>query len=184
MCVGSPARNQTVLFTTTCGIFERKFSSQLSKSVVTNLFTPWGQETQPSIRQGKKQGFKCSHAGHLSRHETDWDVPKVPADETLPDFLACLPCGIRYLADAYDRLGFVQSGMQIKFMRQPWQMMLIILASWVNRQQQQVIESLRTENAVLKEKFGKQRILLTDDQRHRMAETVATVVGRISSASR
>jgi hypothetical protein len=74
--------------------------------------------------------------------------------------------------------------MQIKFMRQPWQMMLIILASWVNRQQQQVIESLRTENAVLKEKFGKQRILLTDDQRHRMAETVATVVGRISSASR
>jgi len=56
--------------------------------------------------------------------------------------------------------------------------------SWVNRQQQEVIESLRTENAVLKEKFGKQRILLTDAQRHRMAETVATVVGRISSAYR
>ena len=51
----------------------------------------------------------------------------------------------------------------MKFILQPWQLMLIILASWVNRQQQEVIETLRTENAVLKEKFGKQRILLTDD---------------------
>ena len=107
ICVGSLARNQTVLFTTTCGIFERKFSSQLSKSVVTNLFTPWGPETQPSIGQvvypvgsrnsakhwtRQKQGFKCSHAGHLSRHETDWDVPKVPADDPplQASWLACL----------------------------------------------------------------------------------------------
>lgn len=47
--------------------------------------------------------------------------------------------------------------------------MLIILASWVNRQQQEVIEYLRTENAVLQEKFGKKRILLNDDQRRRLA---------------
>ena len=57
----------------------------------------------------------------------------------------------------------------MKFILQPWQLMLIILASWVNRQQQEVIDYLRTENAVLKEKFGKKRILLTDDQRHRLA---------------
>ncbi len=57
----------------------------------------------------------------------------------------------------------------MKFILQPWQLMLIILASWVNRQQQEVIEYLRTENAVLKEKFGKKRILLTDDQRRRLA---------------
>ena len=57
----------------------------------------------------------------------------------------------------------------MQFVLQPWQLMLIILASWVNRQQQEVIEYLRTENAVLKEKFGKKRILLTDDQRHRLA---------------
>ena len=43
----------------------------------------------------------------------------------------------------------------MKFILQPWQLMLIILASWVNRQQQEVIEYLRTENAVLKEKLGK-----------------------------
>ena len=57
----------------------------------------------------------------------------------------------------------------MKFVLQPWQLMLIILASWVNRQQQEVIEYLRIENAVLKEKFGKKRILLTDDQRRRLA---------------
>ncbi len=38
---------------------------------------------------------------------------------------------------------------------QPWHLMVIFLASWVNRQQQEVIEYLRTENAVLKEKLGK-----------------------------
>ena len=57
----------------------------------------------------------------------------------------------------------------MKFILQPWQLMLIILASWVNRQQQEVIEYLRTENVVLKEKLGKKRILLTDDQRRRLA---------------
>ena len=60
---------------------------------------------------------------------------------------------------------------------QPWQLMLIILASWVNRQQQEVIEYLRTENAVLKEKLGKKRILLTDEQRRRLAVT-AKILGR------
>ena len=57
----------------------------------------------------------------------------------------------------------------MKFILQPWQLMLIILASWVNRQQEEVIEYIRTENAVLKEKLGKKRILLTDDQRRRLA---------------
>ena len=48
---------------------------------------------------------------------------------------------------------------------QPWQLLLMILAGWMNRQQQEAIEYLRTENQVLKEKLGRQRILLTDDQR-------------------
>ncbi|MDG2222067.1 MAG: carboxypeptidase-like regulatory domain-containing protein, partial [Rubripirellula sp.] len=71
---------------------------------------------------------------------------------------------------ANDGLGFVHaSETPMKFILQPWQLMLIILASWANRQQQEVIEYLRTENAVLKEKFSKKRILLTDDQRRRLA---------------
>ena len=55
------------------------------------------------------------------------------------------------------------------FIFQPWQLYLVILAGWINRQQQQVIEYLRTENRVLKEKFRNKRILLNDDQRRRLA---------------
>jgi putative transposase len=53
----------------------------------------------------------------------------------------------------------------------------VILAGWVNRQQQAVIEYLRTENQVLKEKLGKKRILLNDDQRRRLA-VKGKVLGR------
>ncbi|MAI72023.1 MAG: hypothetical protein CMM01_14070 [Rhodopirellula sp.] len=57
----------------------------------------------------------------------------------------------------------------MRFVLQPWHLILIILAGWINRQQQGVIEYLRTENSVLKEKFGKKRILLTNEQRRRLA---------------
>ena len=70
----------------------------------------------------------------------------------------------------------------MKFILQPWQLMLIILASWVNRQQQEVIEYLRTENAVLRQKFGKKRILRTDDQRRRLA-VKGKILGRKNSSS-
>ena len=43
------------------------------------------------------------------------------------------------------------------FVLQPWQLLLVILARWVNRQQQQVIDYLRTENQVLREKLGEKR---------------------------
>jgi transposase InsO family protein len=55
------------------------------------------------------------------------------------------------------------------FVFQSWQLCLVILASWINREQQAVIEYLMTENRVLKEKLGKGRILLNDDQRRRLA---------------
>jgi transposase InsO family protein len=48
-------------------------------------------------------------------------------------------------------------------------LLLLILAGWINRHQQKVIEYLQVENQVLKEKLGKRRILLTDDQRRRLA---------------
>lgn len=52
---------------------------------------------------------------------------------------------------------------------QPWQLLLTILAGLINRQQQEVIEYLRTENQVLKEAHGKRRIRLNDDQRRLLA---------------
>ena len=60
---------------------------------------------------------------------------------------------------------------------QPWNLLVIFLASWINRQQQEVIEYLRTENAVLKVKLGKKRILLSDDQRRRLA-VKGSILGR------
>src|ERR1700722_2754411 len=63
------------------------------------------------------------------------------------------------------------------FVLQPWQLLLAILAGWIHRQQQEVIEYLRTENQILKEKLGKRRILLTDDQRRRLA-VKGQVLGR------
>jgi transposase InsO family protein len=55
------------------------------------------------------------------------------------------------------------------FVLQPWQLCLVILASWINREQQAVIEYLMTENRVLKEELGEGRILLNDGQRRRLA---------------
>jgi hypothetical protein len=56
----------------------------------------------------------------------------------------------------------------MSFAFEPWQLLFVILAGWVNRQQQQVIEYLRMENQILKEKLNR-RILLDDDQRRRLA---------------
>ena len=55
------------------------------------------------------------------------------------------------------------------FLLKPWQLYFLALAGLVNRQQQELIEYLRTENQVLIEKLGKKRILLNDDQRRRLA---------------
>jgi len=52
---------------------------------------------------------------------------------------------------------------------QPWQLFLLILAGLVNRSQQDAIDYLFTENRVLRQKLGKKRILLNDDQRRRLA---------------
>jgi putative transposase len=47
--------------------------------------------------------------------------------------------------------------------------LLLILAGWINHREQDVIDYLRAENRVLREKLGKTRILLNDDQRRRLA---------------
>ena len=52
---------------------------------------------------------------------------------------------------------------------QPMGMLLVMLAGWVNRYQQDVIEYLKEENKILREKLGKERILLNDRQRMRLA---------------
>ncbi len=52
---------------------------------------------------------------------------------------------------------------------QPWQLLLLILAGWINRRQQDAIEYLLSENRILREKLGRKRIHLDDEQRRRLA---------------
>lgn len=51
----------------------------------------------------------------------------------------------------------------------PLQFLFLLLAGWVNREQEAVIEYLREENRVLRELHGKRRLRFTDDQRRRLA---------------
>jgi putative transposase len=57
----------------------------------------------------------------------------------------------------------------MSFIIRPWHIFLLVLAGWINRNQQHMIEYLITENQILREKLGKKRILLNDDQRRRLA---------------
>jgi hypothetical protein len=60
---------------------------------------------------------------------------------------------------------------------QPWQLLVLILAGWISRQQQDAIEYLLTGNQVLREKLGKKRVLLNDEQRRRVA-VKGKIIGR------
>ena len=51
----------------------------------------------------------------------------------------------------------------------PWQLLAVIVAGRLSEQQQQVIDYLCEENRVLREKLGKRRVRLNDDQRRRLA---------------
>ena len=51
----------------------------------------------------------------------------------------------------------------------PMGMLLVMLAGWLNRHQQDVIECLKEENKILREKLGTTRILLNDHQPMRLA---------------
>jgi putative transposase len=65
----------------------------------------------------------------------------------------------------------------MSFILQPWQLLLVILAGWVNQLQQQIIEFQRTEIELLKKRLGSKRIILNDDERRRLA-VKAKVLGR------
>ena len=57
----------------------------------------------------------------------------------------------------------------MKFILQPWQLFCLILAGWINQQQQQIIEFQNAQIEALLKKLGKKRVLLSDDQRRILA---------------
>ena len=59
----------------------------------------------------------------------------------------------------------------------PLQFLMLIIAGWVNRQQQEVIEYLEEENRALREQLDGKRLRITDQQRRRLAVKAKAVVG-------
>ena len=57
----------------------------------------------------------------------------------------------------------------MNFILQPWQLLVVILVGWVQRQQQAIIEFQNDQIKTLLAGQGKKRIRLTDDQRRRLA---------------
>ena len=51
----------------------------------------------------------------------------------------------------------------------PLRFVAIALAGWLNQQQQDIIDYLREENRVLRERIGNRRLRLSDEQRRRLA---------------
>jgi transposase InsO family protein len=59
----------------------------------------------------------------------------------------------------------------------PWTIFLVGIAGWMNRRQQDVIAYLREENRILREKLDGKRVLLSDEQKCRLAAK-AKALGR------
>ena len=58
------------------------------------------------------------------------------------------------------------------------QFLLLVLAGWVNRQQQDVIDYQQEENRVLRAGLRGKRLSLSDDDRRRLAVKAAQALGR------
>jgi hypothetical protein len=65
----------------------------------------------------------------------------------------------------------------MRFVLKPRQLLLVALAGWVNLHQQQLLEFQDDQIQILLRLLGKRRLLLTDDERRRLAAK-GTVLGR------
>jgi putative transposase len=63
----------------------------------------------------------------------------------------------------------------------PLQILLLMFAGWINRQQLQVIEYLQAENRLLKARLGNQRLRFTDAERRWLARKAHTIGRRALS---
>ena len=71
----------------------------------------------------------------------------------------------------------------MNFVLEPIHLLVATIAGWVNRQQQEIIDYLMTQCQVLIETHGSKRILLTDDQRRRLA-VKGKILGEAAGGSR
>jgi hypothetical protein len=65
----------------------------------------------------------------------------------------------------------------------PLHLIAVALAGWMNRQQQEAIEYLRTENRILREKLGHKRLIPNESQKRRLAEAAGKLGSDVTVAS-
>jgi hypothetical protein len=65
-----------------------------------------------------------------------------------------------------------------------WSFFVVALAGWMNRQQEEVIEYLKEENRVLRERLGPKRLILTIPQRRRLATAAAAAESTAAAGMR
>src|SRR6266700_620687 len=64
-------------------------------------------------------------------------------------------------------------------MLDPFRLLLISLAGYLNQQQHDIIDYLQEENRVLRQQLGSKRLRLNDDQRRRLAIRAKKLGGRV-----
>jgi hypothetical protein len=72
-------------------------------------------------------------------------------------------------ADDHSLLSIMEVGGCMEWILRPWHLTVLALAGWMSDEQRKAVAYLQTENAILREKLGKKRILLNNDQRRRLA---------------
>jgi hypothetical protein len=61
----------------------------------------------------------------------------------------------------------------------PFRLLLVAVAGWMNHEQQQIIDYLREENRVLRAQIGDRRLRFDDDQRRRLAVRAKALKRRV-----
>jgi len=61
----------------------------------------------------------------------------------------------------------------------PFRLLLVAVAGWMNHEQQQIIDYLREENRVLRAQIGDRRLRFDDDQRGRLAVRAKVLKRRV-----
>jgi hypothetical protein len=66
-------------------------------------------------------------------------------------------------------------------MTRPYMVLLAMMAGWLNRHQQDMINYLKEENEILREKLGTKRLILSDEQKKRLARLAKNIGHRALS---
>lgn len=139
--------------------------------VADDISLTWGKNTQPKINHENTGGFVTNTYPILAGVGRCFHLAQ---SRNLAQPAGLMPGGIFHSANSIDQSVVPPDRREfgiftiMSFVFQPGQLYMVILGGWMNRQQQEVIEDLQTENRVLKEQLGAKRIMLNDDQRRRL----------------